>query len=569
MFGSKIRRPELWRLGMLAVALTGWTLAAKTGCAAGEAVITGQAADAQGKPLHGVMISAFDSVEDKSTSVFTGNDGKFKLPPLPRRDYKLRARLLGLEDGTVDLAEDKLGEPQKFTMKPAEDLNAQRPSVDRINHVKFDNPQDRFTFRMTCGYCHQVGSEGFRAPEQLVDWKVMLTEVMAGPDGQQAFKTLPAHIKANLPDKLFNTFSEEAYSKWDQWTPPPAPEGEALDAIITEWPMGIENIAMMHDLEIGRDGLAYTIDSANDALLTVDPKSGKRQVYPIPGGKPFGADVPPIKAPHSIEEAPNGDMWVTLCYGKEMARFRPSTKEWLLIPSGPDGHYGMYPHTLRFDQKGICWYTDAATNSVFRLDPESLKISQYKLLQAGQAINAPGDKGGQGVVPYGMSIAPDGMVWYTKLNMHRVGRINPATGEITEWKPPVVGPRRLEVAPNGIVWIPGCGSGDFCKFNPKTNEWKVYPLPGDGNEFPYALSVHPKTGDVWICGAESDTIMRFHPDTEKLTVYRMPSKVTYTRELEFTPDGAIWTCNSNLPARHIEGRRGAIIRIEVPMDKKS
>jgi hypothetical protein len=44
----------------------------------------------------------------------------------------------------------------------------------------------------------------------------------------------------------------------------------------------------------------------------------------------------------------------------------------------------------------------------------------------------------------------------------------------------------------------------------------------------------------------------------------MPTRVTYTRELEFGKDGSVWTCNSNHPARHIEGHRQSVIKIEVP-----
>ena len=66
-----------------------------------------------------------------------------------------------------------------------------------------------------------------------------------------------------------------------------------------------------------------------------------------------------------------------------------------------------------------------------------------------------------GVTPYGISIAPDGKVWYTKLNGERVGRVDPSKPDgdplqIVEWAPPVTGPRRLEVAPDG--WS-GCRVG--------------------------------------------------------------------------------------------------------------
>src|SRR5206468_6786514 len=116
---------------------------------------------------------------------------------------------------------------------------------------------------------------------------------------------------------------------WPAYTPPPAPSGEDNNVRITEWPMGQEDIAMMHDLELGDDGLTYTIDSTNDRLLSLDPKSGERKVYSIPGGKEPFTEVAPTLAPHSIEKAPNGDMWITLCYGKKLARFTPASKEWL------------------------------------------------------------------------------------------------------------------------------------------------------------------------------------------------------------------------------------------------
>ena len=113
------------------------------------------------------------------------------------------------------------------------------------------------------------------------------------------------------------------------------------------------------------------------------------------------------------------------------------------------------------------------------------------------------------------------------------------------------------------MWIPGFGSGDFCSYDPKKDSWKKYPLPGKGDDIPYAINVDRRSGQIWICGAGSDTIMRFDPKTEKLTVIPMPTRVTYTRELEFGRDGSIWTCNSNHPARHIEGRRQSVIKIEM------
>ena len=113
------------------------------------------------------------------------------------------------------------------------------------------------------------------------------------------------------------------------------------------------------------------------------------------------------------------------------------------------------------------------------------------------------------------------------------------------------------------VWVPGWASGDIASFNEKTEEWKVYKLPHGVNAMPYALSVHPKTGEVWVNGTGSDTMIRFNPKTETFTEYRMPTRVTYTREVEFDQDGDVWVCNSNYPTRHIENRHGSVIQVQI------
>jgi streptogramin lyase len=258
-------------------------------------------------------------------------------------------------------------------------------------------------------------------------------------------------------------------------------------------------------------------------------------------------------------------MWITCATGGKMAKFDPKTEEWTIVSSAPDpANRGIYPHTLRLDQQGVVWYTDAG-RGVFSLDPNHDNVRKsYKLPSADQAIGQ-GVGESRGVTPYGIDVAPNGHIWYTKLNGNRVGRIRPEApdGDVKEWAPPFHGPRRLHVAPDGMVWVPGCGSGVFAKLDPETEKWTVYDLPDKENQFPYALNVHPQTGDVWICGTTNDSMFRFIPKTEELIEYPMPSRVTYTREVEFAPDGSVWVCNSNWPNRHTERRMGSIIRISL------
>ncbi|HUP25702.1 MAG TPA: carboxypeptidase regulatory-like domain-containing protein [Thermoanaerobaculia bacterium] len=531
--------------------------------------ISGMVTDDGGKPMRGAMVSAVAADGMHSVTVYSQPDGSFRLDGLAMGNYKVRARLLGRADAWQDVGQvHQAKDGVALALAPVSglDLQMQRPGNELLDLLHWDNEADALNFKMMCAYCHQVGTVGFRSPEEPVDWEVMLTRM----DG---FQGLYKHTQEALVDKLVGTYGRDEEKKWPAFTAPEPPAGETLKAEVNEWLMGKENDAMIHDLELGRDGLVYIVDMTADALQTLDPRTGERKTYSVPGGKEYDSTDTPIKGPHSIEEAPDGSMWIPLSLSGEFARFDTKTKEWIVVPAHEAPRpRGGYPHTHRFDQKGILWYTDAALG-VFRLDPATYDaeanrydIKYYKLPSADQ-VRGGGARGeSRGVTPYGLDIAPDGMVWYSKLNGQRIGRIDPNLPDdhpekIVEWQPPVHGPRRFMIAPDGKLWIPGWASGDIASFDPKSEEWKVYPMPKGKNSLPYALGVEPKTGHVWICGTGTDSMVRFDPKTETFTEYPLPTRVTYTREVEFDDDGNVWVTNSNYPVRHVENSHGSIIKV--------
>ncbi len=540
--------------------------------------VSGVVRASDGTPLPGVTVSLFLPDGSHSLSVSSQSDGSFVLDS-PSTDLStLRARLIGYEDLTVeDLFDDDSETASNrrktldIAMKRASgwDLEAQRTGDHLLDMLEWDSERDALNFRMMCTYCHQVGTIGFRSPEEPVDWEVMLTRM----DG---FAGLYEHTQEVLVDKIYRTYGREAEEEWAPFVAPPPPSGADLEATVAEWTLGLESEAKIHDLEVGADGVIYTVDMSSDAILTLDPATGDREVYTIPGGKPFGSDIERTKGPHSIEMDTDGNMWLTLALSGEMAFFDTKNKTYRVFP----GHEaprprGGYPHTLRFAQNGDLWWTDAALG-VFSLDPASWNadtgrydVTFYELPDKDQ-VRGGGSRGeSRGVTPYGIDVAPNGHVWYSKLNGQRVGRVAPELPhdhpeKVVEWKPPVHGPRRLHVAPDGLVWVPGFASGDIASFEPGTEEWAVYPLPKGTAALPYALNIHPETGDIWICGTGTDSMLRFDPKTKTFAEYRMPTRVTYTREIEFDSEGNVWTTNSNIPVRHVENQMGSVIRISVP-----
>lgn len=526
--------------------------------------ISGKILNPSGEAQGGAMVSAFDEVHNKSISVFTSEDGTFEIADLALRDHQLRVRLLGFGDEWQDIDADSggvTGIEVKLTALEGVDLQLQRPAVDRLSLLSWDTDELRMNFKMSCTYCHQIGTDGFRTPEEPVDWEILVTRM----DG---FAALHQQTKDELVEKLAAVYGLDKELEWPEYTPPAPPSGKATQVIITEWPIGKSNgqMSLTHDLELGDNGMVYVVDQVNDAIEVLNTLTGERETISFPGGKDPSTPDAPILGPHSIERAPDGKFWMTLALGGKMGSFDPVTKEIKVYPGGENGRNIFYPHTLRFDKDGLCWYTSVATNSVLSINTETQVVKRYPLLKPSEGVSHAGGaaRGEAGaIVPYGIDTAPDGRIWFTKLNGQRVGVLDPKTGEIKEIEPPVYGPRRLHVAPDGIVWVPGYGSGDFASYNPDTDEWKVYPLPKSDTEIPYALNIHPQTGDVWICGTGSDSVFRFIPETEEIIQYLFPTRVTYTREIEFDDEGNVWLCNASYPARHIENGQGSVIKITV------
>ena len=161
-------------------------------------------------------------------------------------------------------------------------------------------------------------------------------------------------------------------------------------------------------------------------------------------------------------------------------------------------------------------------------------------------------------LPYGIDVSPiDGVVWYSKLYAGIIGKVDPVTLEVTEYKTPYPAPRRLRFAEDGTLWIPSFESGMLMKFDSKTETFvKSYRLPvlAEGEyETPYAVAVEPSTQHVWIAANMSDRILRFDPEAETFKAFPSPTRVTFLRDFIFTPDGEVCTSNANLPAGAIEG----------------
>ena len=339
--------------------------------------IQGRVVDSDGSGVGGVMVSAIDEEQRKWISVFSKEDGTFLVGGLRGVDHSVRTRLMGWSDewlSGVVVGTDAL----EIQMRPAvgEELELQRPANSAFSMLKFDHPRDKLNFKMMCSYCHQIGTLGFRTPEEPVDWETMIRRM----DG---FGGLYPHTQDTIISRLMSTYKDDAVQKWPTFVPPPAPKGLSAAATITMWEMDEPLKGSFHDLELGRDGRVYAVNISKHRMIALDTETGEQTTYSFPRGT-YG--------PHSIETANDGSLWTTMCASGQMVRFDIETHRFETYSSAEaPRRRGNYPHTLRInpkDPEGLIWYTDAGSNSCFSIHPQTHVVKEYKLLSSGQAVGA-------------------------------------------------------------------------------------------------------------------------------------------------------------------------------------
>lgn len=563
----------------------------------------GRVTGEDGSPVVGAMVTFGTGADSRyAMTVFTDAGGHFRASGLEGgTQYRIRVRRIGWKDllrapGQTAPARgfDRLDFALERETDPAA-VAAQLPAnrwyglvLDRI-----DDERHREQLVRQCTFCHQQGSAATRIQREPEQWYKVLDRMARFGAG------LDADLRERIPG-LFNAAYDPAVAvpaltqnmNAPDFAPPPEPR--VRRAVIEEYQLG-GRASMLHDVVVHPDGSIYAVDLMQDALFRLDPKvpGGAREKIAIPRG-----DVPPSGVfgtssltvpnsnshvgPHSLQVAADGAVWITLALGNQLARFDPKSAEWSIVTLPK----GFFPHTLRFDPRGRIWYTIAVSNHLGMYDPatgqhevislparsigESISLRFLPaILWLGRVVNlggapmALGDGDGT-PVPYGIDIAPDGGVWFSQLNAHKIGRVDPDTFAVSMIDTPFTAPRRLRFDASGRLWIPGFSSGLVSRFDPETRQFESWELPIEprGSDTPYALNVDHRTGAVWICGTNSDTLMRFEPESERFTVYPLPTRVSYTRELDFDAEGGVWTSNSNLPAWQIETGMPRILRLD-------
>ena len=530
--------------------------------------LSGIVKDNNDQILEGVMIRLSDPVSGMSESVFSNSTGEFTLTTGLQGKLNVRLRTPYHKDlrANVDLSK-KAVLKKDFLMERMTDeteISNSLPAAYHFGSLNFETGEDavfsRYQFQRDCLSCHQLGNSITRFPRSPEHWEISI-------------ERMHNYVRSNFDEELRERRSHilsEGFNGEPLKVRPKFPLDDSLSQVkIYEYRM--EKGIIPHDaIYNANDGLIYTVDQGASHMAITDLTSGKTEYFSQKDGDfwlPFWKSSTmkwPFEryGPHSLDLGPDQKYYTTNSFQNSIGVFNTKTREW--EPSIFAGLRAIYPHTVRIDKQGIVWFTIAGGERVGRIDPVSKKSTLIKL----PYVESGGLAGG--TQPYGIDINPaDGSIWYSRLFGDKIGRIDPVTLEVLEFDSPVRGPRRLRFnQQDGTLWLTGYSEGELARITTNANGYdsKVYPLPEFAKGFPpapYALGVHPQTGDVWVNENMTDRIFRFIPEQERFIAYPVPLTGTYTRDFTFTEDGKACTSNNPLPMAALEGGIGELICIEI------
>ncbi len=566
-----MRKPREYRniiAGIVAMILT--TIAAPI--MAGT--LSGIIKNTQDQPMHGVLVRVSSDSSHIAESVYSDASGRYELDTVLYGDLDVRLRTPYYRDLTFDIELGTNGAMRKdLTMVPMEsdqEISDSLPAGYHFGSLPFESGEgevfNRYQFQRDCLSCHQLGNELTRVPRTPESWHqtiIRMHRYMGGKFDQALRERRSVILSTGFDGKPISvrpTFPIDAQISRARITEYRLDQGNPHDTIIHP------ETGMMYSADQGASHMAVTNPSTGTSEYI--SQYGPRNQFYVPGTGKKEVETFSRRtrnSPHSLALGLDGKYYVTNSGSNTIGVFDPKTNQW--EPSYVIGGGINYPHTIRVDKEGIAWYTISGAEHLGRTDP---KTGESIVIPLGDAV-----AGGvsYGTWPYGIDIHPtDGSIWYSRLFADEIGRIDPRTFEVTRFKTPMRGPRRMHFDAEGVLWVTGYAEGQLASIRPRTIdgkttiESKIYDMPEFAAGYrpaPYALGVHPRTQEIWVNENMTDRLYRFIPSDERWVVYPVPLRGTYTRDFDFSPDGKACAANNPAPLAALEGAVSQIVCIEL------
>jgi virginiamycin B lyase len=231
-----------------------------------------------------------------------------------------------------------------------------------------------------------------------------------------------------------------------------------------------------HGLVADKKGDIWFTANAKGYIGRLNPQMGEVKEYYMPD--------PAARDPHSLAFDQAGMLWFTVQASNFVGRLDPRTGTITLKPSPTRD---SKPYGIAVDSKGVPFFCELGTNKIGSIDPVTMKITEYPLPK--------------GARPRRLAVAGGDVIYYTDYRRGYLGRLDPKTGKVDEWPSPGgrdSGPYGITITPDGSVWYSETGvqPNTIVRFVPKTNDFSKWNVPSGGGVIRNIAAT--SGGDVYI-----------------------------------------------------------------------
>jgi len=188
---------------------------------------------------------------------------------------------------------------------------------------------------------------------------------------------------------------------------------------------------------------------------------------------------------------------------------------------------GSLPHDPAVGSDGSLWYTAQKANRLGRLDPATGQITEYKLPTP--------DSG-----PHGLAADRNGNIWYTGNYAGLIGRLDVKTGRVTEYKMPETrarDPHTPVFDQKGLLWFTVQSGNIVGRLDPATGKIELREVPTP-DAVPYGIAIN-RQGIPFFCEFGTNKLASIDPQTLKIREYTLPSGAR-PRRLAIAADDTIY-----------------------------
>jgi virginiamycin B lyase len=187
-------------------------------------------------------------------------------------------------------------------------------------------------------------------------------------------------------------------------------------------------------------------------------------------------------------------------------------------------------------QPQVAAYLASVNLSTSSRRPFELKIFPRPTGRATRVIVTEYDLPRKEIQPHDVVVDRDGIVWFSNFGEQFLSKLDPRTGEVTNFAIPIqkpgfpTGTLDLELDEDGNLWIGLMYQSGVAKFDRSTETFQIYPLPPDWQkeatqQSHLSVAATKVDGKAWVKNSDGSRVMRLdlaHGNYENLGTYRDP-----------------------------------------------